>query len=205
MKKERLKITEINSELLVKLRNNDEELFDAIFREYYDSLCRFAYSMIHDEDLAQSLSQAVFVKLWERRFRLQPLNNLPAYLIIMLKHQVWDHFNEEKRLAKYYQRSNTNLEENITENEVFASDFETSLWIAVAKLPNRCRQAFELSRFADLSYREIASEMSISVKGVEALVGRALNLLRKELEEFLPSFKLKDTDLYLFYTIWSAN
>ena len=79
---------------------------------------------------------------------------------------------------------------------------------AIHKLPERCKIAFELSRFEGLSNKDIAVKMEISVKGVEALIGRSLKLLRSELIEFLPlqaDPKQKGKTLLLFMLLNNSD
>ena len=52
---------------------------------------------------------------------------------------------------------------------------------AVQSLPDRCREVFELSRVHGLKYAEIARTLGISVKTVEAQMGKALRILRERL------------------------
>jgi RNA polymerase sigma-70 factor (ECF subfamily) len=52
-------------------------------------------------------------------------------------------------------------------------------------LPEQCRTIFQLSRFDELKYREIADKLGISVKTVENQMGKALKLLRAKLADFL--------------------
>ena len=55
------------------------------------------------------------------------------------------------------------------------------------RLPEQCRTIFQLSRFEELRYREIADKLGISVKTVENQMGKALRIMREELAEYLPS------------------
>lgn len=53
-------------------------------------------------------------------------------------------------------------------------------------MPEQCRRAFELSRFEELSYKEIADRLGIATKTVENQIGKALRILRTELSDYLP-------------------
>ncbi|WP_423130033.1 RNA polymerase sigma-70 factor [Gaoshiqia sp. Z1-71] len=176
--------------LIRELNQGNTRAFDFIFEKYYDNLCRFAFSFIHDADMSQSLVQNVFVKLWERRMVLGRVGNLGGYLTTMVRNQVSDYLGEMKKMNLKHEHRGS-IVDNSTENGILGRDFEEQLVVALGQLPPRCRQAFELSRFEDMTNKEIAAEMNISVKGVEALIARSLKTLRDELREFLPSFKLK--------------
>lgn len=173
--------------ILDELQKGNERAFDFIFNKYYASLSRFSYSFVKDQDKAESLVQEVLIKLWEKRENLNHINDLLSYLIGMVRNQSIDYLRKKKTIFKVH--SNFRIEEsaNTTEEQVSKNEFEEKLLQTILKLPERCRIAFELSRFEGYSNKKIAQNMEISVKGVEALIGRSLKLLRVELKEFLPS------------------
>ncbi|HET6556077.1 MAG TPA: RNA polymerase sigma-70 factor [Prolixibacteraceae bacterium] len=173
--------------IMNELRSGNSRAFEFIFNEYYASLSRFAYSLIKDQDKAQSLTQEVFIKLWEKRLSVVEIDNLLGYLMTMVRNQCVDYLRKEKANAKTHLKVQSEESGNTTEEEVSKNEFEASLLKALQKLPARCRMAFEMSRFDSFSNKEIALKMDISVKGVEALIGRSLKLLRTDLIEFLPS------------------
>jgi len=65
---------------------------------------------------------------------------------------------------------------------------------AILKLPEKRRRIFELNRFENMKYQQIAEHLSISVKTVEAQMSKSLEFLRKELKEYLP--------LILWLSVW---
>ena len=78
--------------------------------------------------------------------------------------------------------------QEIAEQEPASGDYpalETRLRLALCELPQQCRTVFQLSRFEELKYREIADRMGISVKTVENQMGKALRILRQKLKGFL--------------------
>jgi RNA polymerase sigma-70 factor, ECF subfamily len=173
--------------ILNELQKGNERAFEFVFNEYYASLTRFAFSFVKDQDKAQSLAQDVFIKLWEKREALNPVDNLLPYLMSMVRNQSIDYLRKEKSSAKTQKQIRIEESVNTTEEQISKNEFEEELLKSLLKLPERCRMAFEMSRFDGFQNKEIAQKMEISVKGVEALIGRSLKLLRTELEEFLPS------------------
>ena len=194
-----LNVLSPDSLLVKELNGGNPRAFDLIFKKYYNNLCRFAFSILKDADLSQSLVQNVFVKLWERRFVSGEINNLGGYLTMMVKNQIFDYIHDHNNQYQSLKKTSNSIPDESTENEILRKDFEECLVIALSRLPDRCRQAFELSRFENLTNKEVAGKMNISVKGVEALIGRSLKILRVELREFLPSFQLKGDHLVLFF------
>jgi RNA polymerase sigma-70 factor (ECF subfamily) len=77
-----------------------------------------------------------------------------------------------------------------TAGKLTMGELEQHLQRALSKLPEKCRAIFHLSRFEELKYQEIASQLEISIKTVETHMGKALRILRKEMKEFLPIIAL---------------
>lgn len=174
--------------ILNELQKGNERAFDTIFKQYYKPLCQFSYSLIKDQDTAENLVQEVFVKLWEKRENMTNIENLLSYLMGMVRNQSVDFLRKEKTNSKIYNQLRPESSGNTTEEQISKNEFEEKLLKSILNLPERCRTAIEMSRFEGFSNKEIAQKMEISVKGVEALIGRSLKLLRSELQEFLPSF-----------------
>ena len=177
--------------LLNELSAGNTRAFEKVFKDHYPNLCRFAHSIIHDEDKAQSLVQNVFIKLWENRFQLNEVRSLLPYLTTMVKNEAINYLKREKRQVKVPQMPEDTRPDHSTENLISQNELQEHIIIALNTLPERCRQAFEMSRFENLPNREIAEAMKISVKGVEALITRSMKILRTKLAEFLPSGKDK--------------
>lgn len=205
MYKSLVKISGSENFLLEELKRGNSKAFDIIFERYYENLCRFAFSLVHDADMSQSLVQNVFVKIWERRFVLGTVKNIAAYLATMVKNQCADYLKEQRICTLALKDKKDKESDDSTEKEIYCRDFEEHLLIALSKLPPRCRLAFEYSRFEDLTNKEIAAKLKISIKGVEALIGRSLKFLRVELKEFLPSFNLKKINPILFFLNFSKK
>ncbi len=205
MKGEIINIASSDSFLFDELKKGKVKAFDILFEKHYENLCRFAFSFIHEADMAQSLVQNVFIKIWERRFVLGEIKNAGAYLTTMVRNQCLDYLKEQQVFDHTEQSDKNNAFDFSTDQIVLANNFEERLVIALSTLPPRCKLAFEYSRFDNMTNREIASKMDISIKGVEALIGRSLKLLRIELREFLPSFEIKDITPILLFLKYSKK
>jgi RNA polymerase sigma-70 factor, ECF subfamily len=173
--------------ILNELRNRNSRAFDFIFNTYYVSLSRFAFSFVKNQDQAENLVQEVLIKLWEKSENLTNIDNLGSYLMTMVRNQSIDSIRNEKARFKVFLNLHPEESANTTEEQISKNEFEEKLVESIMKLPERCRIAFEMSRFEGISNKNIAQKMEISVKGVEALIGRSLKLLRTEMGEFLPS------------------
>ena len=186
--------------LLSELMAGNERAFDKVFHSCYANLCRFSNTIVHDEDLAQSLVQNVFVKLWEKRETLGNVNHLQRYLISMVRNESINYINREKRNVRLGEIPEEQVAP-VADVIIKEGEFSERLVLALSELPERCREAFEYSRYDQLTNREIAGKMGISQKAVEALITRSLKQIREKLREFLPSgrnLKLPGDLLFLF-------
>ena len=174
-------------ELLERLKNGDTAAFDTIFRTWYGPLVGTAERMLRDRAVAEELVQDVMLELWRRRETLAPDGSAQAYLFQATRNRVLNHL----RHLRIEQRSEPDVrgESSVTPqaDAVLAQqELDVAVQQAVRSLPDRCREVFELSRVHGLKYAEIASTLGISVKTVEAQMGKALRMLRERLVAWLP-------------------
>ena len=164
-----------------------EAAFEEVFMEHYKGLYSYACIMLKNEADAEEITQNVFVKLWEKRSALVIETSLKAYLYRMVHN---DCLNRLKHLSvvrtfqneKMYSMKN---ESDNAEDKLAAEQLNDRLRNALRELPEQCRTIFQMSRFDELKYREIADKLGISVKTVENQMGKALRLLREKLVDFL--------------------
>jgi RNA polymerase sigma-70 factor, ECF subfamily len=173
--------------LLGELRAGNSRAFGKVFKDYYPNLCRYATAIIRDEDKAQSLVQNVFVRLWENRASLDKVTSLSPYLVTMVRNESINYLKREKRNIKLDRLPDNEQDAVSVEDIIKESELSEKLVVAMGMLPDRCREAFEYSRYDSMTNREIAEKMEISLKGAEALITRSLKFLRNELSEYLPS------------------
>src|ERR1035437_3876179 len=160
-----------------------EQLFDSI----YESLCRYAYSIIRDMDEAEDVVQKTFCKLWDQREALNIQSSFNSYLYRMVHNECMNVVHQQishKEHNLNYITANNDTEDSVSEH-VAVSELQQAINNALAGLPPQCRRVFEMSRTEQLSYQEIAKQLNISTNTVENHISKALKLLRVELKEFL--------------------
>lgn len=172
--------------LLAELQAGEEKAFDFLFRKYYKALCAQANLYTKELEVSQSLVQECFIKFWEKRDQATTITNLSAYLSFMVRNRCVDYTRKKKKQADLQTALEGPGWADTSVTPDLSWEFQEILIQALANLPERCREAFEYSRFEGLTYPQIAEKMNISVKAVEALMSRALKSLRVELKEYLP-------------------
>jgi RNA polymerase sigma-70 factor (ECF subfamily) len=174
-------------ELLDQLRHDGHDAFDAIFRQHYAGLVGLAQGVVRERAIAEELAQDVMLELWRRRHTLSVEESLRAYLYRATRNRALNHVRHERvqRHGEPYARGEESAGPS-AHHRLAEDEIHDALQQAVQSLPERCRQVFELSRGRGLRHTEIAEEMGISVKTVEAQMGKALRVLRERLAPWLP-------------------
>jgi RNA polymerase sigma-70 factor (ECF subfamily) len=170
-----------------KANNNlSKQLFEQLFREHFNTLCNFAATYLNDRDTSQEIVQDVFINLWQKREYISTDKSIKSYLFTSVKNRSINYIRDHKKFRSYYLDVELELEIPVEDVDML-SQVETRDKIndAFKRLPEKCRQAFELSRFEEMKYKEIAERMGISQKTVEIHISKALRILRVELKHLI--------------------
>jgi RNA polymerase sigma-70 factor, ECF subfamily len=176
-----------DAELLRRLRAGDESAFDVVFRTHYSSLVGLAESLLKSREQAEDISQDVMLELWRRREALVLTDSLRSYLLRAVRNRA---FNELRRVKIAKQKEPMVRGEEATPAVGIAQreddEVESAIAGALEALPAPVRETFLMSRQEGLKYQEIASRLGVSVKTVEARMGKALKELRDRLAPWMP-------------------
>lgn len=169
----------------------DEPTFEQVFKEHYGALHAYSNVILKDSDGAEEVVQTVFLKLWERRSELRITTSLKAYLYKAVYHYSLNQIKHQKVRQRHWEETHYIMNQHLSpDNSQIIEGQENELVKRIQQtldaLPDKCRMVFHLSRFEELKYGEIAEQLGISVKTVEAHMSKALKTLRLELAEFLP-------------------
>ncbi|MEM7572185.1 MAG: RNA polymerase sigma-70 factor [Bacteroidota bacterium] len=171
---------------LAGLQAGNRHAFRDIFAAHYQDVCRVIHRYVADPGLTEDLAQEVFVRLWNKRHDLKIETNLPAYLRRMGVNEALAHLRKKTRFkAEELPLHLPGQLAPAADEQSGLNELQGRIAKALLKLPPRCRLVFELSRYEDLSNKEIAAELEVSVKTVENQMTKALKLLRTELADYL--------------------
>lgn len=175
-----------------RLKSSDRAAFKRVFQMLREDLLRYVRSLVHREAVVHDLVQDVFIALWEARETLDPSLPLKAYVYRMARNAAYRHLRDTRtHLRKHEQikreRNGLDASMEVRDSSLDATMLANKMreWIAV--LPDRQREALVLSRFHQLSHREIASVMDISPRTVNNHIVRALGSLQEKMEQFEPA------------------
>ncbi|WP_372775352.1 RNA polymerase sigma-70 factor [Mangrovibacterium sp.] len=186
---------DLNDFLFLQFKDGNESAFEQIFKAHYNPIVGFCNQFIFDHDKAASLAQEAFINLWLNREEIQSPNGIKSFLYTYAKSSCLNYIRHKKVEAKYEDKQLHKLESQIN-NEVLESfdfdalefsEMEELIHRSIRELPEKCRQVFIMSRFDGKKNKEIAEELQISPKSVEANITRALKTLSQRLSEYLPA------------------
>ena len=173
----------IEKELAKKVANGDHQAFGIIFDQYKDVLYGYSYKLTKSRVLAEEAIQEVFLKFWQNRTNLNPDLSVKAYLYTItrnhlfntLRNAAYDHTLKQQL---FYHRQDSHCS---TEDQLIYRDLETFKNQAVASLPPKRQQIFQMSRTQGLSHEEIARQLGISQHTVKDQIVKALKSIKKYL------------------------
>ncbi|MFK7905237.1 MAG: RNA polymerase sigma-70 factor, partial [Chitinophagales bacterium] len=159
--------------------------YQQAFDSYYQPLCNFAYQFVKDRDEAEDVVQAVFINLWKKRNELEIRTKLSSYLFTATKNNALMTLRRQQYKSNYVehiQQSAVGSYQDNIDDEAEQLLLKEKILTAIRTLPPKCQQIFKLSKLSGLTYKEIADDMSISVKTVENQMSKALKILRTQLK-----------------------
>lgn len=176
--------TEIN--LISRLKADDRTALQHLFEDHYEMACRSIYRFVPDASTAEDLAQEVFLRFWEKRHKIEINSSLGAYIRRMAINEGLGYLRRNKRFEQEaFEPGQEPGVDDSAEEKFLHSEMQANVTAAINQLPPKCRVVFQLSRYEDLTYKEIADQMDISVKTVENQMGKALRVLREKLQQYL--------------------
>lgn len=173
---------QVTEQVVKEFVKGNEMAFDIIFNSYYKLLVIYARRLLGATADAEDVVMDSFTTLWERRNEISHHKSLNAFLYKVVYNRSVDSIRKNNSRENYLRTA--------PGNEVELPDFETSrdqieeieiLYSAIESLPDQCQRVFNMNKFEGKKYREIAEELSISIKTVENHMGKALKILREHL------------------------
>jgi RNA polymerase sigma-70 factor (family 1) len=176
-----------DSTVITLLKEGSEKVFEKVFKDHFKSLHAYAYTFLRDDELAEEVVQNVFCRIWEKREQLKTDGSLKAYLYRAVHNESLNYLKHQKVKANFevYYTGQMEQQEGQSAEKVMTTELERHIREAINELPQQCRTIFQLSRFEQLKYQQIADQMGLSVKTIENQMGKALKLMRLKLAEFL--------------------
>jgi RNA polymerase sigma-70 factor (ECF subfamily) len=169
------------------IKSGDRPVFEELFRSWYRPLCVYAYGFLKSREESEEIVQSMFIQFWEKRADIMIDSSLKSYMYRAVRNAALNRLKHEKVKAGHAAYTMSVAETSASPLEgLEETELHQRIQLALKKLPEQCRVVFEMSRFEELKYSEIAQRLDISVKTVENQMGKALRIMREQLHDYLP-------------------
>lgn len=175
----------------------DLKAFNQLFADYQGRFIRFANTYVRDKAVAEDVTIEAFMYYWENRHSLHEKSTVPAYILTIIKNkclnylqhlEVRDEVNEQLRNhATWELNTRISTLQACDPNELFTAETQAIVNKTLAGLPKQTRIVFVMSRYGNQSHKEIAETLSITTKGVEYHISKALKKLHASLHDYYRS------------------
>ncbi|MCW3465239.1 RNA polymerase sigma-70 factor [Chitinophaga nivalis] len=172
------------------------EAAERYFHTYFEGLHRYAFTMLKDNDDAKDAVQTVFLRLWEKQTLLNEQQSVKSYLYTAVYNQCLNMKRHDKIKERYMTAQHGDTGD--PGNPLISKETSRQILALIGTLPPQCRLIFSKSRFEEMKYAEIAADMGLSVKTVEAQMGKALKILREKLAPLL-------IVMIIFFTLYKSG
>ena len=163
-----------------QLEEISDSEYHALFKQFYKPIRSFIYYRCGDVDMAEDLTQDVFVKLWENKHKIDK-RTVKAYLYTIAQNTTINQLKRNQLLYKFRKIPGRDRDGDTPEKLMEMQDYEQKLANVIALLPEGGREVFFMNRLEDLTYAEIAERLGLSVKAVEKRMSKVLSILREKL------------------------
>ncbi|GGA97678.1 RNA polymerase sigma factor [Puia dinghuensis] len=176
--------------LLELLRAGDKEAFTELYNRYWKVLFHVAANKIGNLAEAEEMVQDLFLDIWKRREGIEITSTFRTYLAVALKYRVFNLLARRNKRLRYesYARTKLRIADDSTEQWLGFHELDKRIARLVADLPDKCRLVYQLKKEKGYSQKDIALQLQISEKAVEAHITRALKLLRTGIRTFFSLF-----------------
>lgn len=171
-----------------RIKIGDRVAFELFYKTHFVHICIFSNKYLHNAEESRDVAQEVFIKIWQNRENIDPGESLKSLVFKIASNECINRLRHRKVKNNYeelYKIVYVDYQENTPHESLIALELSEYISQAISRIPPKCRKIFDLNRIEGMRYNEIASELQISVKTVEAHISKALRILRYELRNYL--------------------
>lgn len=173
--------------LLAAMREGSPDAFGSVYEHYHGPVKEFVVRFVKSPELAEDLSQEIFIKVWDAREKLWELNSFRAFLFVIARNHTLNTLKSASRkqeIAGEIAR-HAELLRNQTEDKVLSEEYQTFLQKTLDRLPPKAREVFRLCREQHKTYEEVAALLGISRNTVKNHMIHSLKILKESVEKDL--------------------
>jgi RNA polymerase sigma factor (sigma-70 family) len=163
-------------DLVAAIKQGDEFAYEQAYITCREKVYYYFLKKTRSEEDARDLLQSTFLKLWQYRSSLNEAYSLDQHLFNIAYTVFVDALRKQRKADTL--RYEISPDEPVPD-PVERKEINYRLYTLLEQLPAQRKQAFILHRLEGYSYKEVASQLSISVKAVDNHIARAVKHLKK--------------------------
>ncbi len=172
-----------DEELFNRMRTGDPGALKLLFKKYYSTLCRFAFSFVKNVPSAEETVSDVFLHIWLKKEDIQIRTNLKTYLYAAVRNQSLNYLRYCKN--RFYSEMETIDTQNVisdfhADGSILYQELKNDVESLIRQLPEKRQIIFRMNRIDGLSYQEIADILSISVHTVQNQMTAAVKFISQK-------------------------
>lgn len=188
-------------DLLLHIREGDEEAFTSLFYRFKDKLYSFLLGITNSETKAEDLVQDIFMKIWQERKEFPEIDNVNAYIFRMAQNYAIDQLRKKSREILFFTDILNPEEDSSNPNPadiLINKEFKQLIDEAVDQLPPQQKKIFVLHRIQGIPHEKIAAMLNLSVSTTQNHMREALINMRMYLTKRYP-------EISVFFLIYSLK
>lgn len=168
-------------ETIIGLKSGDAFIFEELFHKYYEIVYSYTLNKTKSKYIAEETTQLTFIKLWKYRKSLNEAISFEIQLFRIVRTTMIDLLKKQQTQTKLVSIADNTKPPfaNTTWESVAAQELKGRLVLGMDAMPAVRKKVFQMSRLQERSNKEIAAELSISVKAVEFHITKALKYLKQ--------------------------
>lgn len=167
-----------------ELEKGNQKALVFLMNNYHQPLCMYVFSLSNDYELAKDIVQNVFIKIWNKRKKIQSIKSIKSFLYRSAYNSAIDEWRKDKKMLPIEQKHLQALNEIVEDkNEDLLQNLIKLVRQEIQKLPPRCKETFLLSKEDGLTNIEISNIMNVSVRTVETQMNKGFKILREKLKD----------------------
>ncbi|MDD7887725.1 RNA polymerase sigma factor [Flavivirga sp. 57AJ16] len=171
-----------DKELLEQISLGNSHAFRELHYRYSAKMFTYGFNVLRNKEICEDLVQNIFIDFWTKR-KNNKIKNIKSYLFGAVKYQLFNYFRDQKMTYEDITRLNI-IDVSIgVSKEMEYQELEEAIRTSFCKLPNRCKEIFELSRYQNKSHKEISEELEISIQAVKNQISKAISSIKKDLHK----------------------
>lgn len=178
-----------DQDIMKMLTAGDDRAIELLFDTYFTPLCQRVNRIVNNPVIAEDLVQDVFYTFWMKRFEIAIERSPASYLYRMTLNAAFSYLRKYQHIAvtELNEKIGYSIDRSPSGEETFIfSELQEKINRIIQSLPPKCKLIFTMSRNEEMSNKEIAEQLNISVKTVENQMTKALQIFRSNLSPFIP-------------------